>query len=280
MNFDLHYFLMHAYDRLGRRMLPDTWTGNEISAYEPEPLEERRAKRAPLEVKLSKIDDLIEALKVEKSGSLKQDVKDRCNSKIKTLISERIKVSSQLSEIGEIDKHYLEGLKEIERRDLVKQELCRALEAQEFELSFPSGFNLRWEQLSKEPGYGFSIRHSLVRLPVERYGRNNRHYAAVIIREKFDKWLETHHPAPAKPDTPEARLQEFEQWFRQHLAKGGVHLRKPDVIEIGKEKFQLSELKAISVWNKLAPNNWKNAGRISDSTIKKIVEFKKRLFDY
>lgn len=259
MDYEHYYFLMHAFDRLGRRMFPDDWTGNEIHTSNLRSPDEIEKELEPY-VKESKA---LEARFNELNGIIDKTFKDdlikECEIEKVEIGIRRAELSSKFWDIGKPDDSYRKTYAAIPRKETVLNELLSALRTRKIQATMNGGVVIQFDYLENMPGFKLDVEHSLARMPKTEYGGRGNHASVLLIRNRFDEWLDVHHPPKAPPGTREEKIQLCKRWLREQKLLDN-RLRKKPFIELAKINFRISEYAAEQIWAELA-GDWKNPGR-------------------
>ena len=89
MNLDSYYFILHAYDKLGRRLYGRDWTGQEVWLGDLESPESLEQLRKPHEDALVKLDQRQDELEAKLAATVSQRAIDTINSELENLFRER-----------------------------------------------------------------------------------------------------------------------------------------------------------------------------------------------
>lgn len=259
MNYEHYYFLMHAFDRLGRRMYPDDWTGNEIGCSDLKNPKEIEGERAPLEEQLAALDERYIELEAMIKKTVEAKIIEECKEEQKAVSIKRSKLHTALWETGTADESYRNRYAAIPRRDTVRNELLNALRSRMIEATVNGGTNIELDHLENQPGFSLDLEWSMARLPSRDFGGRRRHASVLLNRKLFNEWLDQHHPEKAAPHSREENIQKCKRWFREQKSVNN-RLRKQPFIDQATTDYRISEYAAEQIWAELA-GDWKNPGR-------------------
>jgi hypothetical protein len=260
--FEDYYFLLHAFDRIGRRLYPE-WTGDEFDQRSIPSPEVIASEREPLEKRLPEIGAELDAVAAEIRGSLKESEIAEYKGREAQLFEERNSILDRLRHTWRLDdESYRREFAAYERQLKTKEVLFAALEARQIQVQLGRSLIVDWPAWRIEPGFRCNLALSLVRVP--RFRSSMRRSTALIRRDEFDKWLnETvpeNRPGPEETD-PATRC---EVWLLDLIreSKGKQPDNRRRIYEAAHRAIpKLTERQFLRAWARVAPPEWKKGGR-------------------
>lgn len=255
-----YYFLLHAFDVLGRRLFGEEWTRQEYrQAPLPSP-EEVTAERAPLEQRIAELDARQEEIEQDIGRSLSAGQLDSLKGDKAALITERTACRERLSHLYRIDDRYRHEYETFTRRRETEKRLFGALASGQLAASYGGLCNLDWEGWSRERGFKVYLETSLVVAPRLRGGA--RRASVLIPRDAFDEWLKTVLPITAGAIATLSPEEQCRAWLTSLAASGQKPKAKTALCEEALKRFPgLGPRGFRRVWDLHVPASWRRKGR-------------------
>jgi hypothetical protein len=257
-----YYSLLHAFDRLGRRLYSD-WTGDEFEQRPIDAPDVITSKRAPLEARLAEIEIEQNKLRAAIRASLDKSQNDSHEEKITGLFAERVEVQNKLMRIWKLDDaSYQRQVAAHQRRSEVEKRLIAALQARELEAQFGRGLMIDWPSWSIERGFKYYLSLSLVRVARNRSAM--RRATVWIRRDTFENWLRTEVSVSPAARAKMSREERCVQWLLELAQKTGG--KKPAggeraiYVDARRDIPGLAFREFHRAWLRVAPLDWRIKG--------------------
>lgn len=259
-SLDAHYFLLHAFDRLGRRLHGDEWDAQEYKVAPCRSPEEIEAQRRELQNGLDEIAAKIDAL----NGQIGKTVNADEIASFKQRMDELEAARTDIREVFYRLPHDMTGPQRDWDRHTRKQQtellLLQALTDEKLFAYEPGGMRIEWRSWSLYPGFKCSLDLSLIRVPAHCSGQ--RRMSVLLHKEDFDKWLQTVLPVSESAlaqTSPEDRCR---AWLVEIALPSAPPARKAEMCSEAMQRFPgLSERAFNRLWDAIAPEHWKKSGR-------------------
>jgi hypothetical protein len=257
-----YYSLLHAFDRLGRRLYPD-WTGDEFEEQPIDAPEVVTAKRVPLEARLAEIEVEQDKLRAAILATTVKSQIDALEEKKSALFGERVDLQNRLRQIWKPDDDtYRREFAAYRRRIEVERILIAALQARKLEAQFGRSLMIDWPSWSIDRGFHYSLPLSLVRVP--RHRSALRRAAVWIRRDAFENWLKTEVSVSPAAREKMSREERAVQWLLELVQKtggkkpaGGERAIYPDA---KRDIPGLAFREFHRAWLRVAPLDWRAKG--------------------
>ena len=257
-----YYFLLHAFDVLGRRLYPTDWTGDEFDQRDMEAPGEVAAKLKPVDEKLAEIDAELEANAAAIRRETGEAEMASLQQKRVELFANRTAALDERRPLQKLDDTYSRDYAAYQRRIKTEEALFGALESGKIRAQYGRSLLLDWASWSHEPGFKCYLELSLLKAPHRRSGLSR---AAVLIRrEEFDQWLQTRWPTDPVARAAMLMEQRCEEWLANFVRDNDG--KKPS----SKSMIYVSAKKALTglprrlfdrVWSgQVVPADWRRKG--------------------
>jgi hypothetical protein len=261
LKFDLnnYYLLLQAYDRLGRHLYRNEWTGREAFSSPSDDPDILKAKHKEL-------DDQLDAIGLEKTGlfqrggrletGLEKEQIDQRLFKLQkdeqTLLNRKSALPSyQETMVADYD-HYLRGQR-------VREILFAGFADKKIKAQFGLSLIIDWKIWRDFESFEISIPLSLAAAPPE-YSSHGK-AAVLVTKEPFIQWLKTLQPLV---ESEAETLSVKEQAIRFMVKLGETHplIKKDDCWKTVKTQVpDITRNMFNDVWKDHAPTHWKKQGR-------------------
>lgn len=255
------YHLVQAYDRLGLYLYSNEWTGDEIFAYCPVPIEEASQKRAVIDAQLKGIEDrqhlIEEGIRREVQKHIIEDLKRQRAS----LNQRRAELHEALWNMPEVNESFRNDFAKVLRREHVKDHLLGALRGGKLIATFGGAMVFEPARLTEGEDYKLYFDQSFIIL-AKKHGHHRR--ASVFIdRDVFETWLKSIDPVNLPDDHLKVRERRFVDFFKAEIPKG--RKSKEHFLNIAKIQFDIGKRAFERLWEEHAPPEWKRKGRIAEA---------------
>ena len=260
MFWNNHYFLLQAFDLLGRKLYPDSWAGNEYESRDVPSPEELLELRTPIEQEIAKQERLWDEARTEiKIKLLSPEDQTRCEQRIDEARNRCIELQEQLLHIEKPTKSHERAYKGFRRLVFVRDKLYKSFQNNEIQPLFDGTTHIDWDSWLRNNGCKVFLAISV--MTTNRMMSGKRRGSVTVEKVPFDKWLRRIEPLEGyvSPDR-EAQI-EFDNVIIQ-MAQSGVKTHTRDeCIEIGVRQHGLSANLAKKIWQKETPPEWRRKGR-------------------
>ena len=256
-----YYFLLHAFDRLGRRLYPSEWTGDEFEQSPMNSPEVIAARREPIEKGLSEIGLEIDAARAAIARTTDEAEIAAHKERLPQLFEERSDLQIVCADVDSTTT-ITASLRPI-KGELRPRQCCSARSKPEnIHAQYGRGLMIDWAAWSRERGFKCYLALSLVAAPRLRSGM--RRATVLIRRDEFEKWLQL-----TWPDDPAARAamsmeQRCEEWLADFVRKsdGKKPLGKPSIYADAKRDIPGLPRRVFDrVWSgRVVPPLWRKKG--------------------
>lgn len=257
---DDFYFLLHAFDRLGRYLFGESWTGQEFKSRSLPTPDEVAADRAPLEAHREELDGRLRRIDEALSRAILQADIDRLKGERAALILEQTEVRSRLFAMPSATDGYRLDWEDFSRRQRTEHILLDALQTGRINAQFAEGQIIDWSGLHRDREFKVYLALSQVKAP--RLRSPIRRGAALIRRNAFDEWLKgilPIHPGAIASLSPEEQCR---AWIVGLGNSGQKPKPKPELWEEAQGLFPGLSKKAFErLWAQHAPDSWRRKGR-------------------
>ena len=257
---DQYYYLLQAYDALGRRLFGREWTGQDLLQPRIDPPEILAERRAPLEQKLKAIDARDDEGAAAMQRLMSEEERDRLKEEKAALFAERAELQQDLGRLPALNDDYRRSYDAYARSEKAKAMLFGALNSGSVKAQAGLGMLIDWPYWSRARRFRCDLDLSLVILP---HTFSSRRRDSVLIRkDHFDAWLKT--VTPLSPELiaqlePEALCR---AWLRELGQKHPDRspFKKTAMRADAKRDFRVSANVFDRLWDDVVPVTWKRAG--------------------
>jgi hypothetical protein len=260
MFWNNHYYLLQAFDLLGRQLYPDSWTGYEHESREVISPEELKARRDPLEREVEELkqvwadasNDLKERLPTAEERaaiSAKIDsVRDRCNE-----------LEELLFEMGKPDASHIRDYNKWQRMIEVRDRLYEAFRTEALKPLFDGSTFIEWDYWLRNDGCKIFLPISM--MTTSRNMSGKRRGSVTVEKVPFDKWLSRIEPREGENSHLSRARTEFTNEILKEAESGERTRYRDDWIHVGTEKYGLSANEAKKIWQANTLPKWRRKGR-------------------
>jgi hypothetical protein len=258
-----YYFLLHAFDRLGRHLFEE-WSGDELAQRPTCPLRFIAATRDPLDKHIADIHARWDELDGENRRILDGDKIEKNSVAMAALLEERNALQQRLLSFPQVNDDYRRDRGAFERQRIAKTLLLGALQSGVIRAQFGTGLIIDWATWEHYPGFRCSLELSLVMAP--RVLSQQRRGTALIRRVEFDAWLSKTFPKtePVAPEESLTPVDRCEGWLLK-LTRDSDGKRpgtRDAILARAREAISgLTERQFLVAWSRVAPEDWKKSGR-------------------
>ncbi|MBF0168090.1 MAG: hypothetical protein HQL45_10710 [Alphaproteobacteria bacterium] len=259
---DNHYFLIEAFQLLGKRLFGPEWQGDEWKAEKLDAPDVVVAKRTPLEAELSESDRQIAQIEDAISKNVKADKIENLKQEKRGLLARQQDIHKALRNLYVPDKCYQSRYAAFVRRHETEARLSEALRTDSIPSRILGGIILNGSHWQSRAGYRHMIDLSLIVLPRLVYSK--RRGTVLVPMAECGAWLETLMPIVVDPEAPPSPEFQCVEFLRQIFAKGEPYpySTKLQYLEAATRKFPgLSKRAFDRVWGNHAPDSQKKRGR-------------------
>ena len=259
--FENLYHLVQAYDRLGQHLYSTSWTGDEISAYCPVPVEEATRHRENVESKIRGIEDRLKATNAAIDRETARYIIADLTKERDQLESALAPLQDELWKLPVVNDDYRTAFEKVQRRDYVKGMILAAIGNGSLEATIDGSMVWQPDRFMEGRDYKLYFEQSLI-VQAKRHGHKRR--ASIFIeRGKFETWLKKQEPFELSDDDPRMRERRFIDYFREQILLG--RKGKPYFKDIARTQFNIGKNQFERIWDEEAPPEWRRKGRIPDS---------------
>lgn len=257
---DSHYYLLQAFDRLGRHLFGEEWTGQEFQARPTRKPEAVAAEAAPIEARLAEIQKAQNALTEAKRRTTNADEVARLADELERLEMERREDLASLQQIAQTIESAHRDWPAFSRHSRTYDTLFSALRSERLQAEAVDGMQIEWPVWEQEPGFVCYLNLSLVH--VARYRSSARRMSVIIRKEAFETWRKTVDPINEKALAEIPPEQRCRAWLPGFMAAQTLPVPKPDVRAEAQQLFPGLSTRAFDrVWSDTAPKDRRRGGR-------------------
>jgi len=255
-----YYSLLHAFDRLGRRLYPTEWTGEEFEQrYVPSP-EEIASVREPIDRSLAAIAAEQERIRAEgRRKLLNENERDKLAEQVSQLTDQQAGLRDQLLHMWKSDdESYRREHAAYRRRLETEATLIAALNARKIQAQYGRSLMIDWPVWCIDPGFRYNLSLSAVRAP--RYRSGLRHAIAWLPRADFDKWLKS---IPSADPVKMSWERRCEVWLSELVrnSNGKKPSSKATIHADAKRHMRGLPYRTFEkVWEQAVPPEWRKRG--------------------
>jgi ribosomal protein S24E len=195
--FDQYYFLLHAYDVLGRHLYGTDWTGQELMEARLDAPEVVEQQRAPFERRIAEVNARHDEIRAAIRREIKEELVTALRQESEALFVERAQLQGGLHRLPIPNEDYRRSHVAHRRAEKTQAFLIEALESDAIRAQAGMGIMIHWSAWSKTPGFRCYLPLSLVVMPRSVSGL--RRATVLIRRQEFDTWLQCVPTVGAEP---------------------------------------------------------------------------------
>lgn len=261
------YFLLEAFEILGRHLFGDDWKGDEIYGQVMPDADETLAERKDKEAKVAVLDERISDL----SDRISRTVKE---SEIAALNAEKAELMVQLGalntalafELADPEGHHKAAFEKDRRRRTTEETLIGALKSRAIVGMVGPNIEIEGSQW-RDGSFRYSIPCSLI-FGLRRLSAHRRD-AAFVKRDGFDTWIKMVPKVAGntggQPDLKERVTNYLEDFVSSNPVKPAP---KPKIRMDTIERFPgLTARKFDGIWDQVVPNSWKATGPVKPKKV-------------
>ncbi|MDK9721940.1 MAG: hypothetical protein OEL53_12240 [Rhodospirillales bacterium] len=257
-----HYFLIEAFQLLGKRLFGPEWQEDELNAPRLEAPHIVAAQRAPLEAEIAELDNLVSGIDQSISRNIDMKAIEAFQEERANHFARRQEIIASLRNVYVTDLSYQSRHAAYVRRTETETRLFDALRSDNILSNILGGIVLNGSHWQNRPGYRHIIDLSLIVLPKLVYSK--RRGTVLLPMAAFDAWLDTVMPIvinPASPPSPDLLCAQF---LRRVFAQGEPYAYQK------KQGFRAAARQAVPglsdrafnrAWGNTAPDSFKKGGR-------------------
>ena len=264
LQFDVtsYYSLFEVFERTGRLMFRDQWTGQEIWSKpieNPAPvINQRRTLSSKLAKAIRHKADLDDSLQ----NDLDPDTEDELRKNWSTTYAKIEALKQDIAKLPQTSDAYIADHELFARRQAVEQELWEAFMDNSLRAQLRGNSLLDWRACSRHPSFKVHYCLSMI-IPPPEQGHSFRRSPAFVQKKSFAQWSERFGTA-IYCDERYAPKQRARAWLQEQVNKYG---RKP----YGKTRFvhemisgfDISKREAARIWQDVTPDAWKKSGPVA-----------------
>lgn len=254
------YFLLHAFDRLGRHLFDHDWTGREFRAREVPSPDDVAAQQADLELQLAALNTAIEDADQAIARSVDAEEILKLKEKKEALITERAGLRTPFYQFPSAAKSLRLDWECFQRRTQTENSLFSALKAERLKAETTDGMIIDWPAWERERGFRCYLDLSMVRVPPTR--SSVRRYSVLLRREPFEDWLKTILPIAPSALADIDPKDRCRVWLIEIATPQAQPIPKPMALEQAQALFPGLAKRAFDrVWASTVPAHWQKPGR-------------------
>ena len=262
LKFDLddYYFLLQAFDRLGRHLYRNDWTGMEAFASPSD-------DPAILKAAHKDLDDRLDAIGLELTGLRQRGdrletgaEKEQIDQRLFELQKQEQELFNRRSALPSYRETLIADYDQYQRGQKVRKILFRGFADKKIKALFGLDQIIEWKLWRGYESFEVSVSLSLATAPPEYSTRGDA--PVFVSKTSFDRWLISLQPlVESEPKTLTAKEQAIR--LMTTLAETHKRIKKEDCWQIMKaEVADLTQNMFNGVWKDYAPAHWKKQGRL------------------
>jgi len=257
---DSHYYLLQAFNHLGRHLFGDEWTGQEFQAPPATDPREITTKIEPLAPRQAELEQEMKTLTEAKGRTTDADEIARLNSELARLTDERNAVAN-LGYKLEQDLRSAQGdWPPFDRHTRTLETLLSAFRSKLIRADTPNGVGIEWADWEQAGGFVCYLALSLVCAP--RLRSSVRRFSVIVRKDGFAEWIKSVTPINEKALAETPPEQRCRAWLPGFMAAQTFPVPKPDVRAEAQKRFPgLSKRAFDRVWSDTAPEHRRRGGR-------------------
>jgi hypothetical protein len=263
-----HYITLNeGFDRVGRTMFPEEWTGLEALAWpetEPQNLwDEKQELQENFDFHSQRARDI----RLVSTNEMERGEYAEHQDHLKKLETERLDAREKLDQFGRTYDFRSSDAVLFDRRKKVENRLCNLIREKELDVRMNHGFGVQIEQFFNSDKFHISFAYSYIITP-GRHGRRRR-VPAYFVKSDFERWILplelTLHQYDMSPI--EEKLLIWFRSFRDLCLEKSERPTKEDSLTKCKLHFELEnpppnfDKKFFAAWTLLVPDLWQKGGK-------------------
>lgn len=259
--------LNEGFDRVGRTMFPEEWTGLEALAWpeaEPQNFWDEKQK---LQDKFDFHSQRARDLRLTSSSEMGKSEYAEHRDHLEVVETERRDAREKLDQFGQVFDYHIANATLFDRRKKVENRLCNLIRKKELDVRMNHGFGVQMEQFFQSDNFHISFAYSYIITP-ERYGPRRR-VPAYFYKPDFERWILPLEEKLQQYDTSplEEKLLVWFRSFRELCLEKSKRPKKEDALtkcelHFGRENLPPNfEKKFFAAWTLLAPDLWQKGGK-------------------
>lgn len=254
------YFLSETFEFVGRRLYGDSWTGREIFQHpvpSPEQLSQAHvSSREAYETIEREIAAIRERISHTISESEIRDLEQQLTSKTEVREAAIRDLNSHPKPTDTNASLYDHYQRRLEAEATLMEAIGNGRITVHNSHNHPID-SLLWKG---HPHFCYDLELSVVRVP-RSYSARRFHAARIAIRE-FDAWLNTISPLTKSAERALSPRERCERFLQKMVKAGQQQKPKADYLHEARTEIRgLSKRTFEAVWNDVALESWKSAGR-------------------
>ena len=259
MNFDDSYFLLHAYDVLGRHLYGSDWEGNEFKQAPVPSYEEVETIRKPYQDTLKKISERLTDIQDTLSKTIKEDEISRLSREEKELLWQSGEIETVLHQNWKPGTSHSRQYERYIRRVFVEKKITEGMKLNAFSVILNGSTIVDWSFWERQRGCRIVFHLSLIR--VRNDISSQRWGFATINRTEFHEWLKIIEPISGNGIENLSPEERFAIDLRKMVQEGSKKHPVQWYLEFAQAEYGLGPRPARRVWETNVPASWRSSGR-------------------
>jgi hypothetical protein len=263
LKFDLNkfYSLLEVFDRTGRLLFPNEWTGEEAWARQVGDPKTSLEEREVLKQQILELKGIEPPIGLLLGQGFQEEELEQEPSDSGAIIASQRNTRAMLARLPRDMGLWKADHAIYSRRKTVESELFDAFDAGEMKVQLGSSLIADWRSWSQYGGFKVYYGLSMLRIPHQAY-LNGRRRPGFVRKVEFALWARK-FATESSPGLDTETEDVVELWFQREVESAN-HQRflKDDMWERAREIFsELSQRAFNRIWDNNAPKAWKSGGR-------------------
>ncbi|WP_226552560.1 hypothetical protein [Celeribacter naphthalenivorans] len=263
LRFDLsaYYSLLEVFDRTGRLMFPQDWTGEEAWSRDTENPDEIKEQRKELFAKITSLQNAMAPLHALMAMDLSDSEFQETSDNLGALNTRMKEAKIELAQLPQVSDTWVADHASFSRRIAVEKELTGAFKNGELRIIVGTHLVVPWNNWCQCSDFRVSYALSMVRIPKDESAL--RRGPAFVQKSVYDVWTQNLPETEPLHDTTNAR-EVLTAWLKLECEK---HPKKPmkrdEYLLVAQKHFKpltISRALFRLVWSDVVPDDWKSAG--------------------
>lgn len=260
MYWNNHYFLLQAFDLLGRKLYPDSWTGTEYESREVPSPEELQNVRTPIEREIKEQEAIWEEAEKELKAKL-LSVEDR-EDLVQRIDQARDRSNELIDQLQHIERpgaSHESAYRSQQRMIVARDRLYEAFRVNEIEPRFNGSSLIHWDAWLRNEGCQVFLSVSMMTTSPSMSGK--RRGSVTVEKVPFDRWLAKVIPLEGSISPEVESALAYTNYLENEIAGGVKNLTRDQYLEVGKKNYGLGANEAKRIWRDTVPADWRKKGR-------------------